>query len=144
MSILEDGVNSSISYFGRGMFRFDRISDEQKLLLKTITKRQRRKFREKRLIPRQLLQVFWDLDYLPGENRPDEGMRIPVLLNFLREGKYRDETNRARGILLHDKIDQEEYPSKIITHETLIQWGQSKKIFVLVSNERENPGTIFR
>jgi hypothetical protein len=144
MSILEDCVFSSTSYHGRGMFVFDRISDEQKLLLKTITKRQRRKFISHRLIPRQVLQILWDLDYLPGENGPDQGMRIPVLLKVLREGKYRDETNRARGILLHDKIDQEEYPSKIITNETLIQCGQSKKIFVLVSNEREKQGTIFK
>jgi hypothetical protein len=144
MSILYDGVFSSISYHGRGMFKFNSICDEHKKLLKSIKQRQRKKFKNHGIVPRQLLKVLWDLDFLPNEKWPEEGMRIPGLLKFLREGKYRDKGNHARGILLHDKIDQEEYPSKIITHETLIQWGQSKKIFVLVSNEREKQGTIFK
>lgn len=142
MSTLEDGVLSSKSYHGRGMFRFDRISYDHKMLLKKITQRQRKKFREKRLIPWQLLQVFWDLDYLPGENRPDESMRISVLEKFLREGKYRDIRNRARGILLHDKIDQEEFPTKEISYEVLVK-GEGGK-FVPVSYLRKIPGTIFR
>ena len=111
MSILKDGVFSSISYHGRGMFSFDRICDEHKKLLKSIKPRQRKKFENNGLVPRQLLQVLWDLDFLPTEKRPQEGMRIPGLLKLLREGKYRDEKQRARGVLLHDKIDQEEYPS---------------------------------
>ena len=141
MSILKDGVFSSISYQGRGIFRFDHICDEHKKLLKSIKPRQRKKFENNGLVPRQLLQVLWDLDMLPSEKRPEEGMRISGLLKFLREGKYRDEKNRARGILLHDKIDEEEYPSQNITYEMLIKDGRK---FTLVSIHKENPGTIFK
>jgi hypothetical protein len=141
MSILKDGVFSSISYQGRGIFRFDHICDEHKKLLKSIKPRQRKKFENNGLVPRQLLQVLWDLDMLPSEKRPEEGMRISGLLKFLREGKYRDEKNRARGILLHDKIDEEEYPSQNITYEMLIKDGRK---FTLVSIQKEKPGTIFK
>jgi len=142
MSILKDGVFSSISYQGRGMFSFDRICDEHKKLLKSIKSRQRKKFENNGLVPRQLLQVLWDLDLLPIEKRPEEGMRIPGLLKVLREGKYRDEKNRARGILLHDKIDQDEYPSQNVTHETFVKYGRGK--FMPISFLRKEPGTIFK
>ena len=142
MSILKDGVFSSISYPGHGAFRFDRICYEHKKLLKSIKPRQRKKFENIGLVPRQLLQVLWDLGFLPSEKRPEEGMRIPGLLKVLREGKYRDGKNRARGILLHDKIDQEEYPSQNITHETFIKCGGGK--FGAVSILRKEPGTIFK
>jgi len=142
MSILKDGVFSSISYHGQGIFRFDRISYEHKKLLKSIKSRQRKKFENIGLVPRQLLQVLWDLGFLPSEKRPEEGMRISGLLKYLREGKYRDEKNRARGILLHDKIDQEEYPSQNVTHETFIKYGRGK--FMPVSFLRKEPGTIFK
>lgn len=142
MSILKDGVLSSISYNGRGMFRFDHICDEHKKLLKSIKPRQRKKFKNNGLVPRQLLQVLWELDFLPGERKPHEGMTISALLTFLREGKYRDEKNRARGVLLHDKIDQEEYPTYNVTHEIFLKCGQDK--FMPVSILREEPGTIFK
>ena len=70
MSILEDGVLSSTSYHGRGMFRFDRIGYKNKILLKKIIPRQRNKFKGDRLIPSKLLQVLWNLDYLPGGKGP--------------------------------------------------------------------------
>ena len=142
MSILKDGVFNSISYHGRGIFRFDRICYEHKKLLKSIKPRQRKKFENNGLVPRQLLQVLWDLDFLPSETRPQEGMKIPALLKFLREGRYRNETNRVRGVLLHDRIDQEECPSHNPTHEIYIKCGQDK--FMPVSFLREEPGTIFK
>ena len=142
MSTLEDCVFSSTSYHGRGMFIFDRISDEQQLLLKTITKRQRRKFISHRLIPRQVLQVLWVLGYLPGEKRFQEGMRVKVFLEFLRYGKYRDEKNRALGVWLHDKVEQEEFPTKHLSIEVFVK-GEGGKL-VPVSYLRKIPGTIFR
>jgi hypothetical protein len=142
MSLLEDGVFSSISYHGRGVFRFDRICYEHKKLLKSIKPRQRKKFENNGLIPWQLLQVLWDRDFLPTENRPKEGMRVPALLNLLREGQYRDEKQRAKGVLLHDKIDQEESRPENVTYEILIKCGQNK--FMPVSYLRNVPGTIFK
>ena len=143
MTVLEDGVYSSISYYGRSMFSFDRICFEHKKLLKNIKPRQRKKFENKRLVPRQLLQVLWDLDFLPTENRPQEGMRIPELLKLLREGRYRDDKQRARGVLLRDTIDLEESGSeKNATYEILVQCGEGK--FMPVSYLRKIPGTIFK
>jgi hypothetical protein len=143
MSVLEDGVFSSISYHGRSIFRFDRICYEHKKLLKSIKSRQRKKFENNGLVPRQLLQVLWDMDFLPTEKRPNEGMRIPGLLKLLREGRYRDEKHRAKGVLLRDTIDLEESGSeKNATYEILVQCGQGK--FMPVSYLRKIPGTIFK
>lgn len=142
MSLLEDGVFSSISYDGHGVFRFDRICYEHKKLLKSIKPRQRKKFENNGLIPCQLLQVLWDRDFLPTEKRPQEGMRIPGLLKLLREGQYRDEKQRAKGVLLHDKIDQEESRPENITYDTLV--GPEHGKLTPVSYLRNVPGTIFK
>lgn len=142
MSILKDGVFASVSYHGNRMFRFDRISYEHKMLLKSITQRQRRKFIVSGLIPKQVLQVLWDWDYLPGKEKPQEGMRIKVLLEFLRSGTYRSKKNHANGVWLRDIIDKEEYTTDDVTHEIFIKCGRGK--FGAVSILRKEPGTIFR
>jgi hypothetical protein len=143
MTVLEDGVYSSISFYGRSMFSFDRISYEHKKLLKSIKPRQRKKFKNMKLVPWQLLQVLWDLDFLPTEKRPQEGMRISELLKLLRKGQYRDDKQRSRGVLLHDTIDQEEFRSEANeTYEILVECGRGK--FVPVSYLRKIPGTIFK
>jgi len=143
MSVLEDGVYSSISYYGRSMFSFDRISYEHKKLLKSIKPRQRKKIKNMKLVPWQLLQVLWDLDFLPTEKRPQEGMRIPQLLKLLREGRYRDDKQRARGVLLHDTIDQDQSGSEQNAgYDILVKCGQGK--FMPVSYLSKIPGTIFK
>jgi len=143
MSMLKkEGVLGSLSCHGDGLFRFERFSQEHKNLLRSIKPRQRKKFENHGLVPPQVLQVLWDLDFLPGENRPQEGMRIPGLLKFLKEGRYRNEANRRRGTLLHDRIDQEEFPTRRPTDEMFIRVGRSK--FMPISALRRIPGTIFR
>jgi len=143
MTVLEDGVYSSVSYLGRNMFSFDRISHKHKKLLKSIKPRQRKRFEYKRLVPWQLLQVLWDLDFLPTEKRPQEGMRIPELLKLLREGRYRDDKQRSRGVLLRDTIDREESgPEETATYDILVECGKGK--FLPISYLRKIPGTIFK
>ena len=142
MSMSNDGVLGSLSYRGDGLFRVERMSKEHKKLLRSIKPRQRKKLENHGLVPRQVLQVLWDLDFLPGENRPQEGMRIPELLGFLREGRYCNETNRRRGTLLHDRIHQEEFPTHRPSDEMFIRVGRSK--FMPISALRKIPGTIFR
>jgi hypothetical protein len=142
MSILKDGVKTSTSYHGLRMFKYACISYDHKMLLKSITRRQRSKFKKYKLIPSQVLQFFWDRGYLPGEERPNEGMRLKEFLKFLQKGQYRDETNRARGIWLHDKIEQEEFPDKDLRYDMLV--GVEGTKLSLVSNLRKQPGTIFR
>ena len=141
MALLEDGVFSSTSYRGLGQFRFDCISYEHKRLLKSIKARQRKKFNQLGLVPWQLLHVLWDMDFLPTERKPKEGMRVPALLNLLREGQYRDDKQRARGVLLHDTIETEQSESEEnVNYEVFVKVGQSK--FMPISHIRNMPGTI--
>jgi hypothetical protein len=88
------------------------------------------------------IQVLWNLGYLPGGKGPQEGMRVKVFLEFLRNGCYRNEKNCALGVWLHDKIEQEEFPTKDLSYEMLIKDEGHK--FILVSNLREISGTIIR
>ena len=86
MSILSDGVFSSTSYWGRGDFKFGQISYNHKIQLKSISKRQRARFKKYGTVPKQLLTILWDLGYVPGKNNPKEGMRITALLEYLDQG----------------------------------------------------------
>ena len=145
MSFLYDGVYSSVSYYGRGFFEFNRIGPENTKLLKSIKKRQRRRFKsEKKTIPQQLLQVLWHLEFLPGIEAPKEGMPVDALVELLHRGDYRNKKNRTLGVWLRDRIEAEEYPEPIYFNEKLILYGHSKSVFISVSVLREEPGTIFR
>ena len=141
MSILIDAIISSVQKNGYGKFKFNRISDEHKLLLKSITKRQRKKFFKYRLIPQQVLQIIWDI-YLPEEKKPQEGMRVSIFLEFLLNRQYHSEKNRARGEWLHAKIEKEEFPIKDYSPEIFVKGEKGK--FVSISYLRTITGTIFR
>ena len=108
MNIIEDGVFTKTSYFGRGVYRFDSISYDHKILLQSISKRQRAKYIRYGIVPQQLLVVLWENGYLPGVSRPTEGMRIAKLLDMLKEGKYLNKRHGDRGIWLYEQIVQDE------------------------------------
>lgn len=142
MSILNDLVHSSTSYHGLGMFRFDRISYRSKMLLKSITKSQRKKYKDRELIPYQGLQALWNMGYLPGHEKPDrEGIRKEALIHLLSNGQYRDSRNRILAISLRDTIEHEEFPENTVRYEILIKDGRK---FVPLFILREEPGTIVR
>lgn len=140
-SILRDAVFSSTSRYGLGMFRFDRISNENKHLIKNISKHQRRHFTNKKQVPWQVLEVLWDMDNLPGNRPPKQGMKIRELCDLLANGNYRDEINRIHGIRLRDKIEREEFPELEIRPEWCVGEGRNR---IPVSYLRKIPGTIFR
>ena len=106
MSLLDDLIFSSCDYHGRGMFRFGQISFQIKI--KSINGRQRKKFKKLGLIPQPALEVLWDLEFLPGEIAQGEGMRIPLLMSFLKNGRFRNQQNKANGLWLLEKIIKEE------------------------------------
>jgi len=108
MSLLNSGVYSSISNNGYGDFQFGEISMSHEFLLKSISKRQRAKFQRYGIIPRQLLVVLWENQYLPGKHTPQCGMKIKKLLNFLSEGSYRNLNHLQRGQWLYERIVKEE------------------------------------
>jgi hypothetical protein len=123
-------------------FRIDRMFKWNKQLIMSITKRQRIKFIVKKIVPLPLLEVLWDMDYLPGNRPPREGMRVNVLLDYMSShDNYRDKKHRARGIRLRDRIESEEYPEQNLVDDRLVTDanGDSIPIFYL----REQSGTIF-
>ncbi len=66
MSIIKNGLYFSKDKKIRGFYKKQNLSAESVILLKGITARQHKKFksekdRTKKLIPWQLLQVFWNL-----------------------------------------------------------------------------------
>ncbi|MBW2609184.1 MAG: hypothetical protein JRC68_02440 [Deltaproteobacteria bacterium] len=142
MSLLDQGVFSSVSYNGIGPFRFDIISYQHKKLLKSIVKRQRSKYKKYDLVPWQLLQIFWEWGFLPGEEMPKEGMKIPVLLEFLNQGEYTNDRHRKRCEWLYERISRDRiFPDKAC-FEIFVKYGRKK--WISVSQIRDMPGTIIR
>ena len=143
MSILYDGVFSSVSLYGRGDFQFEDISYAHKMLLKSITKRQRAKFKKMEIMPPQLLRVLWDLGWIPGDTEPQKGMKLHGLLNLLQNGPFESERQRMRCTWLYERIVQEELMSKpkwlATNQERFMKVG---KECIPLSEIRKQPGTI--
>lgn len=145
MPILTDGVFSSISYFGRGDFQFDQISYKHKMLLKSISKKQRARFKKIGTVPKQLLTMLWELGYVPGYEAPKEGMRIQALLELLDQGPYQNRTHQLRCEWLYEKIVKEE----LMSHRRYFRKSKEELVGTvrnrtLVSEVRKISGTIFR
>jgi hypothetical protein len=140
MSLLKDAVFTSTSYHGRKRFKFNQMTEENKILIKSVTKRQRRKFKNFKIVPLPVLEVLWNMGFLPGDQPPAEGMKIPVLLEYLTNGNYKDSRHHSMGIWLRDKIDLEEFKWDIDSYEMYIKSGSK---FIPISYLREIPGTIF-
>jgi hypothetical protein len=143
MSMLNVLMGNRVLDDGYDMFKFAQLSDENQQLLRSITRRQRKKFIDKKIVPIPVLEILWDLDFLPGNRPPREGMRVSALLEFLNNGEYRDEKNRALGVLLRETIEKEECPEHDFGDETFI-WDDKDETFIPVSYIRKQPGTIFR
>ncbi len=143
MSLLYDGIFSSVSFNGRGDFQFNIISYAHKVLLKSITKRQRARFKKHGTIPPQLLQVLWGLGWIPGDKAPVHGMRVKALLKLLEEGPFESERQRRDCLWLYEKIVQEELMSKpkwLPSHqERYLGEGQKR---IPLSEIRKWPGTV--
>ena len=141
MSLLSDGVYSSITLNGRGDFSFANLSKSHEGLLKSITKRQRAKFKRYGIVPRQLLIVLWENGFMPGDQTPRDGIKIQRLLDFLREGLYLDKNHYERGEWLYKKILGEELMLAQFPRRKKIRKGLRKTSYTL-SQIRELPGTI--
>lgn len=145
MSLIMDGI-----YFKKNTKKkkfYKNLSDECVSLLKNITRRQSKKFKSekdktKKLIPWQLLQVFWELDFLPIIEKPQTGMRLKSFLDFLSQGDYTDQRHRYKGIWLRDKIYDQEFPSQ--KSEPAIFVGINNTNLLPVSYLRTIPGTIYK
>ncbi|MBA3009677.1 MAG: hypothetical protein KKF12_12505 [Proteobacteria bacterium] len=147
MSIIKNGI-----YFGKdqkkkGFYKKQNLSAESISLLKRITPRQHKKFKSeknkmKKLIPWQLLQVFWELGFLPIIEKPQAGMRLKSFLDLLSYGDYKDKGHQYKCVWLRDKIYDEEFPSP--KREPAIFVGINNTNLLPVSHLRTIPGTIYK
>ena len=149
MSIIKNGLYFSKDEKIRGFYKKQELSSENLSLLKGITPRQHKKFKSekdktKKLIPWQLLQIFWELGFLPGKEKPEEGMRLKPFLDFLSHGNYRDQRHQLKGIWLRDKIDEEEFPQTIRSQEMYLKVPGEGSKWVPASYFRDIPGTIIK
>ena len=145
MPILKNGIYFRLDTKKNKFYK--NLSEKCVSLLKSIKRRQRKKFKSekdktKKLIPWQLLQVFWELDFLPIIEKPQTGMRLKSFLDFLSHGDYTDQRHRFKGIWLRDKIYEQEFP--VIKREPAIFVGINDTNLIPVSYLRTIPGTIYK
>ncbi len=149
MSILHDGVFSSTTRNGLGMFEFNSLNIKQVTFLKAITKRQRSKFKKFGIIPLNLLHVLWDFGFIPVKVEPKSGMRIPVLLELLFKGPFKDLDQQQVCSWLYERIVQEELVPKKTKRGGKNNGGSDffikhgRREFIPLSHIRSNPGTMF-
>jgi hypothetical protein len=104
MQIITDAVFACKHLNGLGIYRFKNINHQHHQLLKSIDARQRRRYVENDIIPLQILLVWRDMGYLPGQNEPVRSIKIKRLLNFLKNGPYRDRRHCLKGQWLYEMI----------------------------------------
>jgi len=108
MNLIEEAVFSSTTYWGIGFFDYREISHKVKMSIKEVGKRHRQKYKQKGIIPIPVLKAFWHLGCLPGEDMPQQGMRVLVLVEYLKSGNYRDRASSEKGRWLYDSIIKDE------------------------------------
>ncbi len=108
MPIVTDAVYAAQNDNGIGFYRRDRLADEHWHLLGTISRDQRNRYRKLDIIPSQVLHIWWDWDFLPHRQRPNQGADMMRLLDHLYEWRYRDEAHAKRGLWLFQRIVEEE------------------------------------
>lgn len=108
MGIITAAVFASTYWNGVGFFKFDVIPFKAKEALKAVTKRQRHKFKRYGIIPLPVLEALWHMGLLPGEELPTNGMKLSSLIEFLRQGEYRDQQHRETAKWLYSEIINKE------------------------------------
>ena len=76
MRILDNLVASSKSNRAAAAFEFDRrgLSPDELRLIRSISRNQRRRWREKGIVPQQVLQLFWARGIPVSDGPPQAGM----------------------------------------------------------------------
>lgn len=110
MGILSDAVFSSSAPCGCGYWYFGNLTNFEANLLRTITQRQRHKFKKYGMVPEQVLKIAFDYGWLPGTTFSSGGMKVKRLLDLLDEGPYRDAENREMCLWFRGKIIEEWKP----------------------------------
>lgn len=108
MSLLSQMVLCSTSCTGMLCENHDELPKKVKEALKSVTKRQRHKFVNDRVVPVPVLVALWYLGFFPGDEVPRKGMKILVLTEWLRQGLYKNEQAAENGHWLYTQIMKEE------------------------------------
>jgi hypothetical protein len=104
MHIVTDAVLAGKHLNGLGIYSIGNISKYHWQLLKRITPNQRRKYFTRGIIPLQLLLLWRDQRYLPGQHDPERPIHIMNLLKYLKNGPYRDRQHYLKGQWLYETI----------------------------------------
>ena len=106
MQIISDGVRSSRPGHECGRFLLTNLNVLEISLLRSISENMRRKWNRHDIVPRPLLQIFFDWHYLPS--KPENGLDLWKLLDWLNVGPY-ENVDHAEGskILFEMIVDQE-------------------------------------
>jgi len=127
MSLLSDGVYSSVTFNGIGDFKFSDLQKYHQQLIRSISKRQRAKYARHGIVPRQILTILWDNGYLPGDTSPGSGMKVERLFDLLHEGRYSGKDNYDRAMWLYDKLVIEELMPVTHRHKKKSEKGLFRK-----------------
>ncbi len=109
MSFLSTAVNSSVTWDGIGLFKYERLSHGVKSSLKSVTKRQRHKFKKYGVVPQPVLEALWSLGFLPEKEAPQQGMKISTLTAYLQQGNFQDQASLDKGRWLYEEIVKDEF-----------------------------------
>lgn len=112
MTFLQQLVFCSISYRGRVFQDYSTLPYKVQMFLKSVTQKQRHKFREFGIVPLPVLSALWQMGFLPYDRAPERGMKIPVLTEYLCTDKYKTDQAADRGQWLYAQIIQEEFIGK--------------------------------
>ena len=150
MRIIGDAVYSNIYNAGLGVYRFDGIRFHHKILLLSISKRQRKAFKNYEKIPWQVLRIWYDNGFLPFEIRCDRMITVRRILYLIEHGTYRDKNHSEHGSWLYDRIVEEVFMPKKSRLPNKKSKGGSEK-FIGVGKKkvpqfyvREQLGTVIR
>ena len=78
-------------------------------ILKSVTKGQRHKFKEKEIVPIPVLKAMWHLLWLPGHKAPEHGMKILDLTEYLFKNRsYKNEQVEKNAKWLYQTIVKED------------------------------------
>ena len=78
-------VMSSTSSSGIGRFKFDEKDSALKHIIWRIDKNQRNRWKKRRLIPLQILDILWSWGIEIGDEPPERGMSLGRFLDLLWE-----------------------------------------------------------
>ena len=106
MPIITDGVRSSRPGRECGRFLSVNLNVLEISLLRSISESMRRKWNRRDIVPRPLLQLFYDWRYLPS--KPEKGWELWKLLDWLNVGPYKTRAHAEGSKILFEMIVEEE------------------------------------